>query len=242
MIHLARPSRTLRSLAGTIALVTAAAGASVAERPAAQHELERLNPLIGEWRGVAQPQRGSNRGAWQQTAQWVWNFDDDAPAIDHVVTGGRLIRSARLTFDSESGLYRFRVTDPAGRVRTAQGRLTDNHLVLESVPGDDGDVTRITITLLSGDRTLVLHERRPAGQQRFLRIAEVGYTRSGVRLARSGAGQPECIVTGGAGTIEVTYQGKTYYVCCSGCKQAFDADPAGIIAEAAERRKREQAR
>ncbi|MGD9855779.1 MAG: YHS domain-containing protein [Planctomycetaceae bacterium] len=219
-----------------------AAGAVFAERPPAQEGLERFNSLIGEWRGVGQPQRGSNRGAWRQTGEWVWNFENDAVAIDYNVTDGKLLTTARLTHDPKSGLYRLLVTNTEGIERAHTGRLEDNKLVLESSPDDAGAVSRITVTLLNDDRTLVLHEQRAANQQRFFRVAEVGYTRAGVRLARPGSGQPECIVTGGAGTMEVTYQGKTYYVCCSGCKQAFDDDPAGIIAEAAERRKREAAK
>jgi YHS domain-containing protein len=38
----------------------------------------------------------------------------------------------------------------------------------------------------------------------------------------------------------VKYKGQTYYVCCTGCKQAFEDDPEGVIKEAAERRKRER--
>ena len=39
------------------------------------------------------------------------------------------------------------------------------------------------------------------------------------------------VVTGGAGNISVSYAGKTYYVCCSGCKELFDAEPEKVIAE-----------
>ena len=46
-----------------------------------------------------------------------------------------------------------------------------------------------------------------------------------------GAGDKECVVTGGKGTMAVSFKGQTYYVCCSGCKQAFDDDPEGVIAE-----------
>jgi YHS domain-containing protein len=38
------------------------------------------------------------------------------------------------------------------------------------------------------------------------------------------------VVTGGAGTIPVTHKGKTYYVCCTGCRDAFNDDPEGTIA------------
>jgi YHS domain-containing protein len=217
-----------------------AAAAVFADRPAEQAALERFNALIGEWRGVAQPQRGSNRGAWQESGEWVWDFTDEAVAIEYNVIDGKLVSTGRLTYEPESRLYKFVVKDQAGAARSYHGRLADQKLVLEAEPDADGLVHRITVTLLNENRTLVLHEQRTAAQQRFFRVAEVGYTRKGVRLARPGGGGPECIVTGGAGTIEVTYEGKTYYVCCSGCQQAFEDDPAGILAEAAERRKQEQ--
>ncbi len=51
-----------------------------------------------------------------------------------------------------------------------------------------------------------------------------------------GDSYPVCIVTEGRGTIPVTYGGKTYYVCCSGCKDLFEEEPEAILAEAAERK------
>lgn len=213
-----------------------------AERPQAQLGLEQFNSLIGEWRGIGQPRRGSNRGAWRQTGEWVWDFKDEGVAILYRVTDGKLLTVARLTFDPENNLYVLEMTTPEEQERRYQGRLKDRKLTLEAEPDADGITHRLTITLLNENRTLVLHEKREANQQRFYRVAEVGYTRAGVRLARPGGGQPECIVTGGAGTIEVTHQGKIYYVCCSGCKQAFEDDPEGIIAEAAGRRKLQQSK
>jgi hypothetical protein len=58
----------------------------------------------------------------------------------------------------------------------------------------------------------------------------VGCTRLGVQFA-SGDGRPECIVSGGLGTIPVMYMGQTYYVCCSGCRTEFNADPAKYVRE-----------
>lgn len=79
---------------------------------------------------------------------------------------------------------------------------------------------------------LVLHEKLRAKQSFYSRIAEVGYTRQGTSLAIEGTGEPECVVTGGKGTMKkVSYKGKTYYVCCTGCCQAFDDDPVGVIAQ-----------
>jgi YHS domain-containing protein len=46
-----------------------------------------------------------------------------------------------------------------------------------------------------------------------------------------------CIVTEGRGTIAVSNKGKTYHVCCSGCRDLFNESPEAILAEAAERQK-----
>ena len=81
----------------------------------------------------------------------------------------------------------------------------------------------------------MLFEKKRAAARAPSRVAEVGYTREGTRLAVEGADGPECVVTGGKGTIPITYKGQTYYVCCSGCKQAFHENPEKILAEYRER-------
>ena len=207
-------------------------------RQAAQEALRDFNELIGGWRGVGQPRRGSNRGAWRQNATWVWDFQPNSVGVKYVVTDGQLVTSARVTWDADAKEYVLVLTTPEDEQRMYRGRKDGNKFVFDSRPDDEGVTHRMTITRLNEKRALVLHERRSDGQQTFVRVAEVGYTREGTRLATTGGGGPECIVTGGAGTIQVTHNGKTYYVCCTGCKQAFEDDPEGIIAEAAERRKK----
>jgi YHS domain-containing protein len=44
------------------------------------------------------------------------------------------------------------------------------------------------------------------------------------------------------GTIEVEYEGKTYFVCCGGCKDLFEEDPAGVLADYRERKAAEKAK
>ena len=202
--------------------------------------LAQFNPLIGKWRGVGQPRRGSTQGAWQETAEWVWDFSDHGAAVRVNFDKGKLAKMLRLKFDPTAKEYVGELTTAENGVETYRGKFQkDDILVLTSAAADD-EVRQITITRLNEKRTLVLFEKRAATQTSFNRVAEVGYTREGTRLATSNTSGPECIVTGGAGTMEVKYKGETYYVCCSGCRQAFDDDPEGVIKEAAERRKRER--
>jgi YHS domain-containing protein len=200
-----------------------------------QSALEEFNGLIGGWRGAAQPVRGSNKGAWTEKAEWIWEIKKDSVALRYQVKDGKALTDARLTYDPAKKLFHLAASLPDKTSREYSGKLEGNKLILDSSADAEGFVHRMTVTQLNEKRTLVLFEKRPAEGDRFSRIVEVGYTREGTTLAVEGAGEPECIVSGGKGPMQIAYKGKTYWVCCSGCRDAFNDDPEGILAEAAAR-------
>jgi len=192
--------------------------------------LAEFNDLIGGWRGIGQLQRGSAKGAWKETADWAWSFEKNEPALVYSIETGKYLKSVRLTYDPKTKTYHAKVTTAEDQDRNFSGTLEEKKLSLVSEPDAEGERQKLSITQLNEKRTLVLLEREIA-EDRYFRIAEVGYTREGTRLAIPGANGPECVVTGGRATTPVMYMGKTYFVCCTGCRQAFEDDPAGIIAE-----------
>ncbi len=198
---------------------------------AAKEALAQFNSLIGGWRGTAQPRRGSAAGSWRESAEWVWDFSQPEPAIRYVVTDGKLLKSVRITFDDQSHLFHATAELADGAKREYSGKFDEDHLVLSSQPDAKHEIHRLTITRLNDKRTIVLFEKKRATSRGLARVAEVGYTREGTRLAVEGGDGPECVVTGGKGTIAISYKGQTYYVCCSGCKQAFSENPEKILAE-----------
>lgn len=204
--------------------------------------LAHWNNLIGGWRGTGQPRRGSNVGAWREDNNWAWQFSETEAALVGTVTKGKLAVTLKITAGAEAGTYKLEWTSPEKTVRNLSGRIEDGKLVLSSAPDEMNEVYRVTLTLLNDLRTLILFEKRKADQQSYNRLAEVGYTREGARLAGAGGGGPECVVTGGLGTIKVQHAGKEYYVCCTGCQQAFNDDPEGILAEYKARREKEKAK
>jgi YHS domain-containing protein len=202
----------------------------------AKEALAQFNSFIGGWRGIGQPRRGSAAGSWKESANWVWDFSQPkTPAIKYEVTDGKFIKTARLTFDEPTGQFKATVTLADGTTRDYAGKLEDDRLILQSEPDAKHEIHRLTITRLNEKRTTVLYEKKRATARVPLRVAEVGYTREGTRLAVEGGDGPECVVTGGRGSIQFSYKGQTYYVCCSGCKQAFDENPEKILAEYRER-------
>jgi len=99
---------------------------------------------------------------------------------------------------------------------------------------------KLTIRKLSDIRwTLFLEERSQTGSDRR-RMFELGMTRDAAPLANAAAGQVQCVVTGRRGTIPVQHTGKACFVCCEGCRQAFEDDPAGILASHDERLEKEK--
>jgi YHS domain-containing protein len=198
---------------------------------AAKEALSQFNSLIGGWRGTAQPRRGSATGSWRESAEWIWDFSKPVPAIRYVVTDGKLLKSARITFDDKANLFRASVQLPDGATREYSGKFEDDRLILDSQPDAKNEIYRMSVTRLNEKRTIVLFEKKRAAARSLARVAEIGYTREGTRLAVEGGDGPECVVTGGKGSIAITYKGQTYYVCCSGCKQAFNENPEKILAE-----------
>jgi len=236
------------SMLTTLAVMTVCVCLVGADEPATKRKLSavqieireslaRFNDWIGEWRGAGQVRRGSTRGGWQETGGFVWNFEAGRAGIVYTVEKSKHLKTGTLSWDPTAEQYTLNAVFADGSRDRLAGKLEDDRLVLESVPsnvpttdGERAEVWRVTFRQLNDKRMTVLYEKRRATQKLYLRVGEVGYTRQGTRLAASDSTGPECVVTGGAGTIAVTYKGQKYYVCCSGCRDAFNDDPEGILA------------
>ncbi len=219
-------------------LAAAALGAddSATPRREAQAALKPFGPLVGTWRGTGQPRRGQAAGSWQESASWAWKLSDDSAALEIGVEKGKYLKSALLRPGGGPGAIVLDATLADGSKRAFSGQAAggDKPLVLAAEGPGEG-VRRVTLTIPNENRFLLLLESR-ASANAFARLGEVGFTRNGVVFAAGESG-PVCVVTEGRGTIPVSYQGKSYYVCCSGCRDLFTKDPAAIIAEAEARKK-----
>jgi hypothetical protein len=225
-------------LAGLALALSEEPVAGPAESPRAA--LERLNVLAGDWRGIGQPRRQSNHDAWAEKSNYLWDLSGPTPALVQTADGGRLMPAARCEFDPVSREYVLTIVAADASSRVYRGTWVGDQLVLTSPGTPETPSRRITFSLRSQIRVVVLHEAAEPGRTTYYRVAEVGYTRAGERLALPDGGQPQCVVTGGLGEIVVQHNGQTYYVCCTGCRQAFEADPEGILREYRERLARER--
>lgn len=207
-----------------------------ASRREAQAALKPYGSVVGSWRGTGQPERGKTKGAWLETASWAWKLTKDTAALEVTVKKGKYLQSGILRPGHAPKTFTFEATLADGSKRTFTGKDNGKKALVLTAAGRGDGVRRITFTPLHDTRLLTKLEAQNPDNNVFYQLGEVGYTREGVAFAVGESG-PVCIVTEGRGTIPITYKGKTYYVCCSGCRDLFKENPEAILAEAAEREK-----
>ena len=215
------------------------AGPSPPGRRADQEALKPFAPFVGDWRGTGQGERGRSKGAWTESASWVWSLTNESAALEMTVKRGKHLKSARLRPGKSDGSVDLDATLADGSKRAFHGKIpaAKEPLVLKAdADSGDGGIRRITITPLHDTRLLVLMEAEAPDHKTYSRLGEVGYTREGVKFAAGESG-PVCVVTEGRGTIKVSHKGQTYWVCCSGCRDLFNENPEAVLAEAAARQK-----
>ena len=208
---------------------------SVTAREKTVQILRPLGTLVGDWKGVGQPKRGSNVGAWSEKASAAWKFEGDLGSLILTFEPGKQFHSAVLSVADDGKTVQLMLTPLIGepvlltRIKSDDNAKPDNETWIFEPAVGEGPQTRCTIRIISEIRITLLFEEKPTENASSRRLSEIGLTRAGSKLASGNTGERQCVVTGGLGTIKVSHDGKTYYVCCEGCKQAFDADPEGTL-------------
>src|SRR5262249_44079383 len=80
-------------------------------------------------------------------------------------------------------------------------------------------------------------DRKGPGALPFYRATEIGVTRKGESLTGGTTDfdtASKCIVTGGKATMSISYQGQTFPLCCTGCREEFKENPEKYIKKASQ--------
>jgi hypothetical protein len=205
-------------------------------------QLAKIQQLVGKWRGVGQPQRGSTKDSWIEQADWQWSFAGGTSLVGKLPEGKYFQKIKLVRGEKETGYTLLATPSDGSKEMTYAGTLAEGGtLQLTAAEPRDGMPSRISFRFVAGgDRLLVLLEKQGATANQFVRLAEVGYTRQGSGFGKGTSG-PECVVTGGFGSMEVMHNGQKYYVCCTGCLEYFKESPDEVIAEYKARKEAEKA-
>jgi hypothetical protein len=216
------------------------------EKDSIEADKKALAPIagyVGTWKGTGGFRGDAAKGSWGEEAEWAYSFKDGHAALLFTSADGKFFKGAKLEPGEKAGTFKFAGTAPTGKKAEEYTGSIDKEgeLVLDAVaaPGE-GRPSRINISLVAKGKRLVMFYQKKGAGDRYSPIAEVGFTLQGSGFGKQ-VNAKECIITGGVGTIAVSYKGQTYYVCCGGCKQAFEDNPEKELAAYKKRKDEEKA-
>jgi hypothetical protein len=218
-------------------------------------QLQPLQILLGQWRGTTRREYENFKAV--DAHQWIWDLqtEPERPALTIQSDKSPYLRTGRISWDDAAKKFTLAAVDGAGMTRRFIGEFTEPvHEVLgsddklhrvfrlefnESAAGGEGntDETWQLAFVQQENNRYLLEVARRRGNAAFARFDTVSTQREGTSFAASDSDYAEktCIISEGLGTMELTYKGRSYWVCCTGCKAAFEDDPEKWIARSAKR-------
>jgi hypothetical protein len=200
-----------------------------ADTAKAKKALQDVGEFIGSWKLDAKPGKGAS---WNETVQWGWKFNKGGESwIALEFKDGKHFASGDLKYLVDKKQYQLTLVDKDKKSQVFMGEFKKGTLKLERKDEKTADVHRVTFNTLSeGVRMALNYETQAGGKGLFGTVYKGTGTKEGESFAGGAAAKkPECLVTGGVGTIAVMYMGKTYYVCCSGCRDEFNDNPKKYV-------------
>jgi hypothetical protein len=203
--------------------------------------------LVGHWTGQGVPKDNSAQKfrGWTETHTWAWKFAKGEPiGLTVAIVGGKILSTGTLTYEPVRKVYRLEGIEPgpAAVPLVFEGTLdkTRKYMVLDhNEAGGKAGKSKGTMRLslwpnANFIRYTMAHDLKESNSVQFNRLIEVGLTRDGESLAgiASASERPKCIVTGGAATMTLSYQDRTFAICCTGCRDEFNENPEKYIKKA----------
>jgi len=219
-----------------VAVSGTAAEKTKADIEKSKAELQKLGELgfVGQWKLGGDATIDGKKVVINEVWEWGWKFDKKTGDAWMTITvkDGKFFTSGDLIYDLAKKSFIFTAKDKADTELPFTGKLVKDKFVLERKDAKSGDVYKFSLNTLSeGVRFSGDYEVQAGGKGLPTKIVKLTGGKEGESFAGGGKKKNECVVTGGAGTIQVSFGGKTYYVCCSGCKEAFDENPKKILEE-----------
>jgi len=216
-------------LMGLVAGISAGADKNT---EANKEALQKLQDFIGQWKGNGGPDgKTVSKDVWSETINWGWRFKGDDAWITLEVEKGKFIKSGELKFIPEKKIYQFTATDIKGNKLVFEGKLSKDILTLERTDPKTKQTQQFQMNnAAEGVRFIYRFASKEEGRTIYKKEYMVAATREGASLGAKEK-KTECVVSGGAGTMPVSFKGETFYVCCSGCRDAFNENPEKYVKE-----------
>jgi hypothetical protein len=199
------------------------------DRLAVKKALTDLQEFIGPWKGNGEF-AGDKKEIWKESMNWGWRFKGDDTWIAVEFADSKQFDKGELKYLPEKKLYQLTLSDKDKKELVFEGEVKKKILTLTRVDPESKDKQKLEMsTNNDGVRFILNYAVQAKGKGLDKKVFMVQHTKEGAAIGS--AKKNECVVTGGLGTMAVTFNGKTYYVCCSGCRDAFNENPKKFVDE-----------
>ena len=219
-------------LLGTLSLSSSAAPS--ADQKKSKEKLQEIQEFIGLWNGNGAPvkARPTSSELWKETVNVGWKFKGDDAWLYLDFKNGKYFKGADLRYLPAKEQFELTATDKADKKLVFHGGIKNEVMTFERVDPDTKETQILTMsTVGEGVRMIYRYNTKADGSTLVKKVFEVAATRDGESFAAAKEKKAVCVVSGGLGTSTVSFKGETFYVCCSGCAEAFKENPEKYIAE-----------
>jgi hypothetical protein len=203
------------------------------EAPTAKKALQEFNEFIGSWKGSGDKEKApsNSKSFWNETVSWGWRFKKDDVYLKLGIKKGKLFKGGELRYLTDKKKYQFTAIDLKDNKLVFEGELKKGKLIVERTDKDKNESQQLTMNVAGdGVRFNYWYKTKPASKKLYNTGYLIACNKEGENLGGKKEGK-ECPVSGGLGTIAVTYKGETFYVCCTGCRDAFNENPEKYVKE-----------
>jgi hypothetical protein len=200
----------------------------------AKEKLKELQDYIGGWKGSGGPDKprpSPSDPIWNEKLDWSWRFKGNDAWLSLEIKNGKYLKGGQVRYLLDKKVYQFTATDKEDKKLVFEGTIKNENLILQRKDPETKGTQQITMNV-AGDGVRFIYRvwHKDEGTTLWKKDYMVATTKEGESLGRTEK-KNECVVSGGVGTMAVSYKGETYWVCCSGCRDAFNENPEKYINE-----------
>ncbi|MCE9534161.1 MAG: hypothetical protein K8T89_24040 [Planctomycetes bacterium] len=223
----------MASIFGLMALVASdsrTAEVTPKEKAAVMTALQSFNDYIGAWNGDGESKMGKNE-FWKEGMNWGWKFNKDgSTSLQVEFKDSKAFGKGVLVYLPDTKKYKLTILGADKKELLFEGEIKRKVLSLSRV--DPTSMDKYTINMSTTNEGALFNMEytvQTGGKGIDKKIFVVSAKKEGASI--SGGKKNECIVSGGVGTMAVSFEGKWYYVCCGGCRDAFTESPKKFVDE-----------